>query len=111
MHFGVGGIPGLLGDIMASNVPPYAPMITLPKPQAISEAYFVAMIYAPIKKKIFKKQKFMSIFLLLENSVPSGYGNQSTVLHEWTADGKHINLGYGCKPTLEAFYEAICNLL
>ena len=86
-------------------------LITLPKPQVISEAYFIALIYCPWKLNFFLKQKVIPRFLLLEYSVPHGYGNQSTVLHEWTADGRHINLGYGCEPTLEAFYEAICNLL
>lgn len=82
-------------------------IISLPTPEAVSEAYFAALIYRPQKKQ----QKTITRFILLERSVPLGYSNLSSVLQEWTLDGIHKNIGYGCEPTLEAFYTAVCNLL
>lgn len=82
-------------------------LITLPTPNVLSEAYFAALIYRPQKKK----QENIIRFILLEYSVPFGYGNLSNVLHEWTVDGVHKNIGYGSETTLEAFYTAVCNLL
>ena len=85
-------------------------LITLPTPQVISEAYFVALVYRPQKVSFLSKQETVARFMLLEKSIPYGYGNLSTVLHEWTEDGMH-NMGYGSEPNLEAFYETVCNLL
>ena len=82
-------------------------LIKLPIPKVLSEAYFAALIYRPKKNK----QKAIKRFILLEYSVPFGYGNLSSVLHKWTVEGVHKNIGYGCEPTLEDFYAAVCNLL
>ena len=82
-------------------------IISLPTPEAVSEAYFAALIYRPQKKQ----QKAITRFILLVHSVPLGYSNLSSVLQEWTLDGIHKNIGYGCESTLDAFYTAVCNLL
>ncbi len=85
-------------------------LITLPKPQFKSEAYFIALVYRPCEENFSSKQKVIPRYLLLEYSVPRGYGNLNNVLKEWTEKGWH-NIGYGCEPTLEAFYKTVCNLL
>jgi len=82
-------------------------LITLPTPEAVSEAYFVALVYRPEKNK----QSSITRYIFLEYSVPPGYSSLPTVLEEWTVDGKCKNIGYGCEPTVEAFHEAVCNLL
>jgi hypothetical protein len=74
-------------------------LITLPPPQQITEAYFVATVYRPPMKR----------FITLEYG-SHGDGRQRTVLCEWTAD-IHSNMGDGPEPTLEAFFEAVVNLI
>jgi len=86
-------------------------IITLPKPQVISEVYFIALLCRPRENNFSSGEKVIPRFLLLEYSVSRGYGSLNTALYEWTEESVHKNIGYGCEPTLEAFYEAVCNLL
>lgn len=62
-------------------------LITLPPPQAVTEAYFVALCYFS-KTVIFSEQESLAHSFTLEfSSEPS-----KTILGQWTADNaKHIN--------------------
>lgn len=82
-------------------------IITLPTPQVLPEAYFVALVYRPSSPE----QKGLTRFIILEHSVDLDDGSLPTVLCEWDGTGVHANMGYGCEPTLEDFFQAVCNLL
>ncbi len=75
-------------------------LITLPPPQAMTEAYFVAAVFRPQGNR----------FITLEYSFNFIEGSPITVLGEWTTTS-HLNLGDGPEPTLEAFFEKVVNLI
>lgn len=80
-------------------------LITLPDPQGVTEAYFVALAYRPPTQ-----QKGLTRFITLEYSL-NLEGSPGTMLCEWTADKRHRNLGPGPEPTLEAFFEVVGRLI
>lgn len=82
-------------------------MIILPTPQALNEAYFVALVYG----RCSAGNKALTHFITLEHSIDLGDGSPANLLCEWEGSGGHMNMGYGCEPTLEAFFEEVCNLL
>ncbi|HWP47356.1 MAG TPA: hypothetical protein VNM22_09365 [Candidatus Limnocylindrales bacterium] len=86
-------------------------LITLPTPQAVAEAYFVAMIYRSWKKEIFCTQEAVTRFITLEYSFNLLNDLPGTVLGEWTVDGTHINFGTGPEPILEDFFETVWGLM
>jgi len=86
-------------------------LITLPKHRCKPEVYFIALALPSSEKYFSSEQKVIPRYLLLEKSVARGYSHLDTALKEWTEEGVNKNIGYGCEPTLEAFYEAVCNLL
>jgi hypothetical protein len=74
-------------------------LVTLPPPQKLTEAYFVAAVYRPP----------MTRFITLE------YADQTperirTFLCEWKGN-YHSNLGNGPEPTLGAFFETVVKLI
>jgi hypothetical protein len=75
-------------------------LITLPPPQAMTEAYFVAPVFRPQGNR----------FITLEYSFNFIEGGLRTVLGEWTTTS-HLNMGDGPEPTLEAFFEKVVNLI
>lgn len=81
-------------------------LITLPPPQLMNEAYFVALVYRPSSKK----EETVARFITLEHSVDLGDGSLSNVLCEW-GGSVHNNMGYGCESTLEDFFEEVCSIL
>jgi len=84
-------------------------LITLPAPQAITEAYFVALVYRPQKRGVLPAREALARCFTLECGIEVGGGSR-TVLCEWTKDHMHINRGDGPAPTPDAFLEAICDL-
>jgi hypothetical protein len=85
-------------------------LITLPSPRCVTEAYFVALAYRPQKKGVFSSRKAVTRYITLEYGFETS-GIPRTVLCEWKGDGTHLNMGNGPAPTLQAFFEAVCNLL
>jgi hypothetical protein len=88
-----------------------AGLIILPLPEETTEAYFVAVVYRPVKRRLFKKQDALVRYITLEygwNYIPD---EPRTVLCEWTAKGAHGNMGDGPEPTLNAFFEAVMELI
>ncbi len=82
-------------------------IITLPAPEVCPEAYFVALVYRPSSSK----QKALTRFITLEDSLNLGGHSHASNLCEWESKGSHSKVDSGCEPTLEAFFEAVCNLL
>jgi hypothetical protein len=80
--------------------------ISLPAPQAITEAYFVALVYRPVMlqheaiARCFTLEYGRSVF----NDQPR------TVLCEWSGSS-HLNYGDGPEPTAEAFIASISDKL
>jgi hypothetical protein len=79
--------------------------IRLPPPTAIAEAICVAIVGIGAEEG----ERYMARYILLEAGVDSN-NNPRTVLCEWAA-GVHSNYGDGPEPELEAFVEAVKNLL
>lgn len=80
-----------------------AALITLPAPKFMCEAHYVALVYRPSSPE----REGITRFIVLEQSV-----NRSLpVLCEWGAAGEHNNMGSIGEPTLEAFFEEVCDLL
>ncbi len=77
-------------------------LITLPAPEAITEAYYVGLVYSPLDST--------GRFIVLEHTVDLD-GRARTVLCEWSPDGTHFNLGEGPDPSPEAFTDAVEMLL
>lgn len=78
-------------------------IITLPEPQAITEAFFTAAVYrAPTTD-----QELITRYFTLEYGYNSSDNNFRTVLCEWTPDKVHKNFGTGPEPTPNAFLNAI----
>jgi hypothetical protein len=75
-------------------------LIELPRPGAITEAYFVGVA---------QKDKTVKYFTLeLAAKMMNDRCDTSTVLGGWTTDHKHQNYGCGPKPQREEFIKAIC---
>lgn len=72
-------------------------LIKLPEPLSMAEAYFVAV--AEKDKKI----RYFTLELTSEIS----RCDASTILGEWTEDGRHHNYGCGPKPEKQEFLKAI----
>lgn len=81
----------------------YGVIIQFPKPERMTEAYFVAIIVNPENN-----DSNYHRFITLEFSKNSD-GSKCTVLGEWKG-GSHFNYGDGGAPQREAFLNAICNL-
>jgi hypothetical protein len=88
-----------------------AAVITLPRPLAPAEAYMVALIRDPPRKKFLftvRRESFRYVTLELGIDIMSGGGR--TVLCEWLPDGSRANHGDGPEPTREAFVQALAAL-
>ena len=81
-------------------------LIILPRPEGITEAHFVAMVYRPPAWKLLKKQKEIARYITLEFNRYQD-DTPKTVLGEWTDSGMHLNFGDGPEPTLIAFLEVV----
>lgn len=78
-------------------------LVTLPPPQNMTEAYYLALLVKPGEQKY-------SRYLTLEHSqIPPG--KPCTVLGEWLAGGAHIHHGQGPEPEKDLFVESISQLL
>jgi hypothetical protein len=85
-------------------------LITLPKPVVPTDAYFVALVYRPLRKTPFFGVSDTTKIIALE-TVGTAEGAQQTLLREWTKKMTSESLGAGPAPRLEAFYETIRTLL
>jgi hypothetical protein len=77
-------------------------LITLPEPQGIAEAYFVAVVLRPSAPP----QEGITRFFTLEKGA-SLDESPRTVFCEWTADEAHLNYGDGSVPTVTDFRRSI----
>jgi hypothetical protein len=76
-------------------------LISLPPPQRVTEAYFVAPVFQPPMEG----KEAQARYITLEYNPE--YENKS-VLCEWEAEGPHVNSGAGPEPNLEDFWKAVC---
>jgi hypothetical protein len=76
-------------------------LITLPPPERITEAYFVAPVYRPQAGSKNGRTRFIT----LEYSPDR---ESLSVLCEWTAEGSHLNSGDGPEPKPEDFWKVVC---
>jgi hypothetical protein len=85
-------------------------LITLPKPQVIGEAYFVGLIFRPLRRTPFLGISDTTKVITLEYA-----GNTEEDLQTilWEIDRKlaRERICAGPPPQINAFFEAICNLL
>tara|TARA_R110002072_G_scaffold302710_2_gene487656 strand:- start:181335 stop:181913 length:579 start_codon:yes stop_codon:yes gene_type:complete len=86
-------------------------ILEMPAPHFATEAFFVALV---LTVDITDQSQNMSDgsvrFFTLENGEPNEEEVQ-TVIGEWTADGKHSNLGPGTYPELSEFVTKITDLV
>jgi len=73
-------------------------LVTLPAPQAPTEAYFAAIVVPALR------------YFTLEDAYRPVDGARYTVLGEWTDAGIHVNHGAGPPPEPEPFLAAISRL-
>jgi hypothetical protein len=94
------------------RVGPYpCAILEMPRPRAMSEAYFVAAVLLTDLEKGMPEAKEVALrYFTLEKGLAFG-GPPRTVLCEWTADGTHHNFGDGPAPRLGSFIEAVQELL
>jgi hypothetical protein len=85
-------------------------LISLPKPAAPPDAYFMALVYRPLRKTPFFGVSDTTKVIVLEMA-EAPEGGQQTLLREWTKKMTSDSLGAGPTPRLEAFYETIRTLL
>jgi hypothetical protein len=74
-------------------------LVTLPAPDAPTEAHFVAVVGDPVR------------FFTLEDAYSPLDGSRYTVLGEWTEGGSHVNHGPGPQPRPDLFLAAIAERL
>ena len=82
----------------------FASVVTLPPPQRVFEAYFVAMV-----ARLDGEQTFARCLSLDLAGVPGP--NALTGILEWDDNGKHELLTEGCQPNRSAFVDAVERLL
>ena len=99
---------GLSAEIKMLDNNTVVGLITLPTPQLMCEAYFVALVYCPEESS---EQKPLTRFIVLEHTIDLNDGSPPNVLCQWEGGDEHVNMGYSCEPTLEDFSEAVCSIL
>ena len=85
-------------------------LVTLPKPQVESEAYFIALIYRPNRVTPILRIADITKVVALEH-VPNPEGEPGTLLVEWTRKLTREEISKGPAPLLKEFYKAICDLI
>jgi len=85
-------------------------LVTLPKPQVESEAYFIALIYRPDRVTPILRISDVTKVVALEH-VPNPEGGTNTLLVEWTRKLTREEISKGPPPLLKEFYKAICDLI
>ena len=81
-------------------------IVTLPKPQKETEAYFTALIYRPNRvTPIFRISDTTKVFSL-EYRIDAA-GKDNTLMVEWTRRLQREPLNANPPPNLDAFYEAV----
>ncbi len=86
-------------------------VIEMPRPRATTETFFVAaVLLADLDQGLPDSKDVKLRYFTLEKGFVIG-GPPRTVLCEWTAEGSHVNYGDGPEPQLEAFTEAVREML
>jgi len=108
---------GLMCNLRQLRSNHFAVVVTLPPPQEMPEAYFVAMVVRPGQKKLgglLGETPFVSRYITLEYGVAfddnGGLEAHRTVLGEWTGE-QHLNYGTGPEPQLESFLTRVEELI
>jgi hypothetical protein len=102
------GPEGLEADM--TQIGPYsAVIVTLPKPQVPTEAFFVGMVlrsYVRAEDGLTVDRHPVLLYYTLEHGGLSENGSPKTILCEWQA-GTHLAYGDGPPPGSSAFRDAI----
>ena len=85
-------------------------IITLPEPRLAPEAYFVALIYRPLRRTPFLNISDTTMVITLERASDEN-GQPATLLVEWDRKLRYEQLGAGPGPSLRDFYRVVCNLI
>jgi hypothetical protein len=100
---------GPVAEVRALDPETTVACVTLPAPQALTEAYFVALVLRRPRKGWFGAKTNKASYLTLESGL--WVDNQPrTFLGEWTADGAHLNHGTGPGPGREEFLNEVARL-
>ncbi len=83
-------------------------LITLPKPQRVPEAYFIALIHRPNRVTPIFRISDTTKVIALEYAI-NEMGNDSTLMVEWTRRLEREPYHASPEPALEAFYDAVLN--
>lgn len=104
---------GLAGQVLSLDDIAIVALITLPPPQGLAEAYFVAAVYLhrPGEPPETATVHYFTLELTSSFSTPPIQGPGATMLCSWTAEGAHVNHGMGPAPTPEGFIQAVRALL
>jgi hypothetical protein len=101
---------GLTAEVRQLPDQTHIALVTMPPPEGMTEAYFMALVYRPHPNKfiLFKTQPIVR-YLTLEYSL--GEENLPTaVLCEWHMD-RHLNYGAGPEVDLQAFFTTVCEMV
>jgi hypothetical protein len=82
-------------------------LIELPKPEHVTEAYFVALVFRPLGASGESIQRYFT----LEYGMSLFESGERSVLCEWTIDNRHVNYGDGPEPASQAFFTTVCQKL
>ncbi len=97
---------GLSCAIMRAEDNATVAIVTLPPPEGMTEAYFVALVYWPQEDAALAPA---ARYITLEHGMQAD-GSPRTVLCEWTKE-MHANYGNGPEPVLQTFFEAVRALI
>ena len=79
-------------------------LISLPPPQRVTEAYFVAPVFQPPMEGKEAQARYITLEYNPEMDSMSALG-------EWTAGDSHLYMGEGPEPNLEDFWKTVCTTI
>jgi hypothetical protein len=101
---------GLNHDIRKPDPHTTVILVILPRPKAAPEAFYLALVYRPLRRTPFLGVSDTTKVIALELADSVGEA-PATLLREWTRKLKSETLGPGPEPHLEQFYQAVLERL
>jgi hypothetical protein len=101
---------GLNYDIRKPDPNTTVVLVSLPKPKIISEAYYTALIYRPLRTALFWGVSDATMVVTLDLAEGS-QREQTTILREWSSKLEGKLISDGPEPSLANFYQSILDLI
>jgi hypothetical protein len=101
---------GLNYEIRQPNKSTTIVMVSLPTPAREKDAFFVALIFRPLRRTPFLRISDVTKVLSLEFALQAE-GKKGTRIVEWTRKWGCQEIGNGPEPTLADFYEAVIEII